>query len=115
MWSFLTKRRGGALRQQSPRQTGRVLSKLGDRGGFEQRAAAHRAKREDDIRRSAVTSDQGSVVVCEKAEPQRVCPCDPCLQEIVHQRMRPVAQVERRPRAIDDSCYFDGKVVASTQ
>src|ERR1700685_4150162 len=115
MWSFLTKRRGGALREQSPRETGRLLSNLGDRGGFEQRSAAHRAKREDDIRRSAVTSDQGSVVVGEKAQPQRVGPCDPGLQEIVNQRMRPVAEVERRPRAIDDSRYFQGKVVASAQ
>src|ERR1700722_14921805 len=111
----MTKRRGRQSREQPAGETGCLLSNLRDGGCFKQRSAAHRAKREDDIRRSAVTSDQGSVVVCEKAEPQRVCPCDPCLQEIVHQRMRPVAQVERRPRAIDDSCYFDGKVVASTQ
>ena|ERR1700678_1237080 len=111
----MTKRRGDALREQPPRETGRLLSNLGDRGGFEQRSAAHRTKREDDIRRSAATSDQGSVVVRENAQPQRVCPCDPCLHEIVNQWMRPVAEVGRRPCAIDDSCYFNGKVVASTQ
>src|SRR5208337_3318661 len=111
----MTKRRGRQFREQPPGETGRLLSNLRNRGCFEQHSPAHRAKRENYIRLSAISSDQGSVVVCKKAQPQGVCPCDPCLQEIVNQWMRPIAQVERRTRAIDDPCYFEGKVVASTQ
>ena len=70
-------RRGMQVREQPAGEIGRLLANLRDGGRFQQRSAAHRPKRENYIRCNRVTSNQGSVLVGEKAKPQRVRPRDP--------------------------------------
>ncbi len=72
MLDFVTNRCRTQFRDQSPGEIGRLLANLRDRGRFQQASAAQRSQREDYVRRSPVMSDQGSVVVGEKAKRQRV-------------------------------------------
>src|ERR1700691_2811238 len=58
-------------------------------------------------------SNQSAVVVREKAELKRVGPRTTRLQQVSDQRMRRVAQVERRSCAIDDASDGKRKIIAS--